>query len=449
MENTTNNSQLASPGQSELAISGAKPLKLTLSRRQVLSGALAIMLAALLWSLDGLFIRPRFYILPAGLIVFWEHFLGFIILSPFIFLNLRKIKTLSRKSWGAVIWISLFGGLLGTLMITKAFFAAFAGETTFATVVILQKLQPVFALLLAAVVLKEKLPRNFYLWTGVAIIASYFLAFAKEGLDFTNIDWRNNAAIFAFLAAFAFGSSTVFGKRLANHLDYRATAALRFGVTSILALALILIIGDFFAFNQITRMHWGFLVVIVLTSGAGAMFIYYFGLRRVSASAATILELFWPFSAVILDYIFNKNFLTGGQIVAALVLLLAFYKVSSLNKFQKVSFRAKVIAGQGRGRRLGFPTANLDKTDLDIPHGIYAVNLDIKSQKYSGVMHFGFRDVFNEPVSLEILIKDFSEDIYGQEIGVTVIRKIREVQKFSSSTDLQVAITKDLTTLRD
>jgi len=428
-------------------VSGNPGFPKSFPKRQVLSGALAIMLAALLWSLDGLFIRPLFYILPAGLVVFWEHLLGFVVLSPFIFLNWRKIKTLSRKSWGAVIWVSFFGGMLGTLMITKAFFAAFAGETTFATVVILQKLQPIFALFLAALVLKEKLPRNFYLWTGLAIIASYFLAFGKGGLNLGEIDWLNNAAVFAFLAAFAFGSSTVFGKRIANHLDYRAVAALRFGTTSLLTLVLILITGDFFKFNQITQAHWGWLAVIVLTSGAGAMFVYYFGLRRVSASAATILELFWPVSAVILDYVFNKNFLTGWQIVSALVLLLVFYKVSALNKFQKISFRAKVIAGQSRGRRLGYPTANLDKTDLDIPHGIYTVSLDIKGQKYSGVMHFGFRDVFDEPVSLEVLIKDFSQDIYGQEIGVTVLRKIREVRKFASPEILQEAIKKDLAAL--
>ena len=126
-------------------------------------GSLAIVLAAFLWSIDGLFIRPSFYSLPATIVVFWEHFLGFILLSPFIFLNWKKIKNLSKKNWGALIWVSLFGGVIGTVMITKAFFAAIDGETSFATVVILQKLQPIFALILARIILKEKLPKNFYL----------------------------------------------------------------------------------------------------------------------------------------------------------------------------------------------------------------------------------------------------------------------------------------------
>ncbi len=408
-----------------------------------LAGALAIMLAALLWSLDGMFWRPQFYILPASLVVFWEHFLGFIVLSPFLYIYRAKIKTLSRKSWAAVFWISLFGGLIGTIYITKAFFAAMDGEVSFATVVILQKLQPVFALLLARLVLKEKLPRTFYLWAALAIIASYVLAFGQNGLNVMAIDWRHNAALFAFIAAFAFGSSTVFGKRIANHLDYKAVAALRFGLTSVLALILIVISGTAGLTQTISSGQWQLLVIIVLTSGAGAMFIYYFGLRRLSASAATILELFWPFSALILDYIFNDSYLNWAQSLAFLVLLFVFFKVSALSRPKKIIFSAKVIAGQGKGRSIGLPTANLDKNDLDIPHGIYAVMVSWEGKNYQGLMHFGFKDIFAAAVSLEVLIKDFSQDIYGQTLTVTVVEKIREVQKFAGKDELLAAIADD------
>jgi drug/metabolite transporter (DMT)-like permease len=415
---------------------------------RTLLGSLAIMLAALLWSIDGLFIRPKFYILPADLVVFLEHALGFIVLCPFVFTNWTKIKFLSKKSWGAIIWVSFFGGALGTIMITKAFFAAMAGETTFATVVILQKLQPFFALLLARLVLKEKLSKNFYAWTVVAIIASYFIAFAKTGLNISEVNLLHNAAFFAFLAAFAFGSSTVFGKRITNHLDYKAVAALRFGVTSAMMLALILVDGAILKFSQVTSLQWGLLGLIVFTSGAGAMFVYYFGLKRVPASSATILELFWPFSALILDYVFNKNYLTPVQIIAALALLLAFYKVTAQGKLKDVIFTAKVVHGKGRGgKTLGYPTANLDKINLDIPHGVYAVEVNVKGRKYSGVMHFGIKEVFNEGASLEVLIKDFSEDIYDQNVEVKVIKKIREIIKFASPDLLIGQIKKDLAAL--
>jgi len=417
------------------------------ANKSVVFGSLAIMLAALFWSIDGLFIRPEFYLLPAGLVVFLEHALGFIVLSPFVFIYWSKIKTLSWKSWGAVMWISLFGGMIGTIMITKAFFAAVDGTVTFATVIILQKLQPFFALILARLILKEKLSKNFYVWAAVAIVASYFIAFAKTGLSFGQIDWWHNAAFFAFIAAFAFGSSTVFGKRIANHLDYKAVAALRFGVTAIMVLIFILMTGDAFAWPQVTGRQWSLLGLIVFTSGAGSMFIYYFGLRRVSASTATILELFWPFSALIMDYVFNHNYLTVTQIIAVLVLALAFYKVTVQGKTKNMIFTAKVVAGQGRGKFLGYPTANLDKTDLDIPHGVYVVKLKVQGNNYDGLMHFGYKDVFNEPVSLEILIKDFSADIYGQSIQVEVIKKLREVHNFAGPELLVAAIKQDLTAI--
>ena len=415
------------------------------SNKQLFAGGAAIMLAALLWSLDGLFLRPQFYRLPAELVVFWEHFLGFIVLSPFLFVNWHKIKSLSRKSWGAIIWVSIFGGLIGTIMITKAFFAAMDGEVTFATVVILQKLQPFFALILARLILGEKLVPKFYFWAGVALVASYVLAFSDHGFSWQEINLSHNAAWFAILAAFAFGSSTVFGKRIANHLDYKAVAALRFLLTSILALILIVANGAWLQTAEIGSLGWRLLVIIVFTSGAAAMFLYYYGLRRVSASAATILELFWPLSALILDYIFHKNYLNATEIIAALVLLLAFYQISAWGGLRRIRFKAKVVRGMGRGNRLGYPTANLDKTDLDIPHGVYAVKLKVVGQEYSGLMHFGFKDVFREPVSLEVLIKDFSGDIYGEEIEVRILKKIREVKNFPGPELLIEEIKKDLT----
>lgn len=421
--------------------------KLGLKPGQI-TGALAIMLAALLWSLDGLFIRPQFYVLPAELVVFLEHLLGFIILSPFIFTSWPKIKSLSRKSWLALGWVALFGGLIGTIFITKAFFAAMAGEVSFATVIILQKLQPVFALLLARLILKERLPKQFYLWAVVAIVSAYLIAFAKTGLDISSINWSQSGALFAFIAAFAFGSSTVFGKRVANHLDYKAVAALRFGLTSFLVFILLIFTGSFISLPAVSVHQWWLLGLIVLTSGAGAMFIYYFGLRRVPASTATILELFWPFSALVLDYIFNHNYLNLIQSLGLVVLLLAFYKISVLGRYKKINFSSRVIRGQGKGKDIGFPTANLDRIDLDLPHGIYAVRVGFKGQTYLGVMHFGFKDIFKDEVSLEVFIKDFSLDIYGEDLEIKVLDKLREVKKFPNPELLVQAIKGDIEALQ-
>lgn len=406
------------------------------------------MLAAFLWSLDGVFIRPKLYSLPVALVVFLEHFFGFLVLSPFVFLNLKKIKKLSRKSWAAIFWVSVFGGMVGSIMITKAFFLAMSGEVTFATVVILQKLQPFFALILARVVLKERLSKKFYVWALVAIISSYFIAFGKTGLSLVEIDWAHSAVLFAVLAAFSFGSSTVFGKRIVNHLNFKATSALRFGITSLIMLPLIIFTGDISKTGLVSNLQWSMFALIVFTTGAGAIFLYYFGLRKIPASIATICELFWPLSSVILDYVINKNVLSPVQLVASLLLLFAVFKVLKDGKQKSVSFISRVIHGEGRGAKLGFHTANLEKEDLDIPHGVYVVELNVAGKNYKGLMHFGYKEVFGGPVSLEVLIKDFSDDIYGEEIAVTIAKKIREVKKFENEDELKAAIKNDLKYLK-
>jgi len=407
-------------------------------------GAGAIIVAVLLWSMDGVIIRPKLYTLSAGLVVFLEHAFDFIVLAPFIWLGWRRIKNLTTKDWGSLLWICVFGGLIGTIMITKAFFAAVNGEVTFATVILLQKLQPIFALVLARLLLGEKLAAKFYGWAIVAIGAAYALAFGQSGINWSDVLVQNRATLFALLAAFAFGSSTVFGKRIVNHLDFRSVAALRFGITAILALILILINDDIWLVNAVSPLQWRLFGIIVVTSGATALFIYYYGLRRITASAATICELFWPVSAVALDYFINRNTLTPLQIAAGSVLLLAVVLATKEARPGPIKFSATTIPGRGTGRVLGFATANLDKVTLDMEHGVYLVSARFSGQTYRGLLHFGYRETFDLGPSLELYLIDFVGNLYGVTIEVEVIRRIRDVKKFPNAEALQHQIRQDL-----
>lgn len=290
-------------------------------------GALAIAFSALLWSLDGVFIRPQFYRLPAALVVLLEHGLGFIILLPFVVKGWQEVRNMKLSGWMSLLWVCIWGGLIGTLFITKAFFAAFEGETSLATVVILQKLQPVFALIIARILLKEKLRPQFYIWAGVAILAAYLLAFGQEGLNLRDVSVGNKASFFALIAAFSFGSSTVLGKSLSNHVRFDTAAGLRFGGTTLLAFVVVLVAGLLPAISRVEPIHWKLLLLIVFSSGAVSIFIYYFGLKRIPASVASIFELFWPLSSVALDYFINKNVLSPVQAVASAVLLFSFYMI--------------------------------------------------------------------------------------------------------------------------
>lgn len=416
--------------------------------KNVIIGAIAIILAAVMWSMDGIFIRPQLHELPVWLIVFLEHLLGFAILSPFVIIWFWKIKKLSKKDWFAILRVCVFGWLIGTIFITKAFFLAFAWWATFATVVLLQKLQPVFALFMARIILKEKLRRTFYMRALLAIVAWYFLAFGIEPIDLKQIKWLHSGAFFSVLAAFAFGSSTVFGKRIVNHLDFKITTGLRFGLTSILALILILITKDISSINLINNTQWQYLVIIIFTSWAWAAFLYYFGLKKVKASTSTILELAWPLSAVFVDWLVYRNMLNWIQIIASFVLLISFFMIIREQKQRNIIFKSNVIKGYWQGKKLGFHTANLENTNIDIPHWVYICKVNIEKKIYSWLMHFWFVETFERAPSLEIFIKDFSGDLYTKDLEVTVWKKLRNIKKFNSAQELKQQISKDVESLK-
>ncbi|PIR68630.1 EamA family transporter, partial [Candidatus Nomurabacteria bacterium CG10_big_fil_rev_8_21_14_0_10_35_16] len=124
------------------------------TRNKIFVGALAVVVAAVLWSLDGAFLRPRLASVSPTLVVFLEHALGFIILLPFLFIYKLELKKITRKQWGTIFWVALFGGALGTTFFTKALFLT--GFVDISVVILLQKFQPIFAIILSAIILRER-----------------------------------------------------------------------------------------------------------------------------------------------------------------------------------------------------------------------------------------------------------------------------------------------------
>ena len=83
---------------------------------------LFIVIAAALWGLDGIVLRPSLYSLPVPLVVFVEHLLAFAVMLPFLIVEFKELKKLKKADWGSFIWIAVFGGAIGTMAITKALF---------------------------------------------------------------------------------------------------------------------------------------------------------------------------------------------------------------------------------------------------------------------------------------------------------------------------------------
>lgn len=99
-----------------------------------------------------------------------------------------------------------------------------------------------------------------------------------------------------------------------------------------------------------------------------------------------------------------------------------------------------VVHGDKRGKEIGFPTANIKPEHVNkiIPKdGVYAVNIRIDENWYGGMMNIGTRPTFEGTVqTLEVHIFDFDEDIYGKEIQVRFINRIRNEKKFSGKEEL-------------
>jgi len=112
------------------------------------------------------------------------------------------------------------------------------------------------------------------------------------------------------------------------------------------------------------------------------------------------------------------------------------------------SFKGKVVRGDGRGRKLGFPTANLSTENEDklIPaKGIYVAECIIENEKHYGLLSLGSRPTFHKDgdVIPEFYIFDFDRDIYDKIMQVNLVEKIRYEEKFNSVDELIFQMKKD------
>lgn len=291
-------------------------------------GAIAVILAASLWGLDGIVLRPSLYSLNVPVAVFLEHAIAFgimliIFLISLIFVkdkkkDMKKLLALTPKDWSVFFWIALFGGAIGTMAITKALFLVEFNHLS--AIIILQKMQPLFAVITAMILLKERPSKKFFLLAMIAIIGSYLITFGfhkpvfGEGSIFF-------AATLSLLAAFSWGSSTAFGKKAVDKAGFKLSTMIRFALTSIIMLVIIIATQKLSEFSAVGTGQIKTLLIIAVTTGGAAIFIYYWGLKKILASKATIYELGFPVTAVLLDYFINGHIMNAGQWIGTILVV--------------------------------------------------------------------------------------------------------------------------------
>ncbi len=106
----------------------------------------------------------------------------------------------------------------------------------------------------------------------------------------------------------------------------------------------------------------------------------------------------------------------------------------------------RVIHGHARGKGLGYPTANLEITqDLYPKKGVYATYVTLGEETYKGVVNIGTNPTFgDEELAVEVFLLDYQGDLYGRELKVALVDRLRDEKVFPSPEELVQQIEKDI-----
>ena len=140
----------------------------------------------------------------------------------------------------------------------------------------------------------------------------------------------------------------------------------------------------------------------------------------------------------------------GKKIVSSTKIraLIAEGDLSAANELlgRNFTYTSQVMHGDRRGRKLGFPTANLEIDDRHamLPNGAYVVRVKVHDKIFNGIANIGDNPTFKVARRrLEVFIDNFSGDIYGENISVSFIEKIRDEKTFESVEDLKAQLRAD------
>lgn len=279
-----------------------------------------VAVAASLWGLDGLLRQPLAERINPATVVLWEHLIVVVVLTPVLAGALRAFVRCAWRDRLAIMAIGVGASAVGAALFTQAFkVSAVTGD--FVTPLVLQKLQPLFAIALAVWLLKERLRPRFALYAVPALVGAWLLTFSNP---FQVRVAAAEAALLALGAAVLWASGTVLGRMVSSVVGARDLTVLRFawGLPAALVVALVV--------RAPLAPGWGnvpALVLLALIPGLIALGLYYIGLRTTAASRATLAEMAFPATAafvgvVLLDAHLSWSQWVGFAIVVAAITLL-------------------------------------------------------------------------------------------------------------------------------
>ncbi|QWF80926.1 DMT family transporter [Amycolatopsis sp. CA-230715] len=288
-----------------------------------------VAVAAALWGTDGLLRLPLAEALPSGTVVFWEHLLVVLVMSPFLPAAVRALRKATAREWLAVVVIGGGSSALATALFTAAFKT---GDPV--TPLVLQKLQPVFAVVAAFFVLGERIRAGYALFAVPALAGAWLLAFA-DPLHIKVAAART--ALLAIGAAVLWAAGTVLGRLVSTKLEPRDVTVLRFASGLPVAAIIVAVQGASFAVAWHNALG---LVLLAFVPGLLALILYYVGLRSTPASRATLAELAFPVTAAVIGVSFLDAELTATQWLGLAVVVAS---VTALGWHEKARKRPMVL----------------------------------------------------------------------------------------------------------
>ena len=293
--------------------------------------AFLVVLGSALWATDALFRQPLSTQLSAFTIVYFEHIFATILSLGYLLISKdRRHILMSPKDFMSAAFIGICGSAVATVLFTMSY--QFINPSV---AILLQKIQPIFVILLSFLFLGEKLNASFFLWAAIALVAAFYVSF-PSGFHLANIRSADfTGCALAVIAALLWAVSTTVGKLVLrkNPASVLSFWRFAFGLLALYAYSNrieIMRIEIPFVPGQPAVMRSLFFMALV--PGFLGVSIYYAGLKKIPASVATILELSFPVCAIAVNAYFLDFHLTNIQLGAAAVLIAAMVGVGRSSK---------------------------------------------------------------------------------------------------------------------
>ena len=303
---------------------------------------LLVAVGAAMWGTDGLLRVPLLEVASPSQIVLLEHLVLLLYSVPAVVLGWRFFRGLGMAQWISLLVIGWGGSALATLLFTKAFAV---GNPT--VVILLQKTQPLFAIVLAAFLLRERLGWAYWPCFAVAMVGAYLISFGNLDAFAALGSAELLAAALALGAALLWGSSTVLGRLVLKDMPFHALTGARLLLAAPLLAGIVVIQGAVGGLGAAFASEPGRVILLALIPGLLGLLLYYRGLTGTRASYATLAELAFPATAVVLNWTFLGVGVSANQVLGFVLLWGAVFVLGYLNAKSPTPDPSAPVVGTG------------------------------------------------------------------------------------------------------